>query len=116
MKRLSHTPQARFADPFRRQQLILLVLVGLVAQAGAATHMPPADAGGPGTPAAAASVTGGAQTPHPALALVDKAFLEIRSDPEASRKDAEEALRLIEQQPDADLEIRARLVLCDYLS
>jgi diguanylate cyclase (GGDEF)-like protein len=38
----------------------------------------------------------------------------MRSDPEASKRDADEALRMLQQQPDADLEIRARLLLCDY--
>ncbi len=40
----------------------------------------------------------------------------MRANPESSRRDAEAALALLEHQPDADLEIRARLVLCDYLS
>src|ERR1700730_9171769 len=51
---------------------------------------------------------------HPALAYVERGILEMRSDPDASRRDAEEALRLLQQRPDADLEIRARLILCDY--
>jgi diguanylate cyclase (GGDEF)-like protein len=38
----------------------------------------------------------------------------MRSDPEASRRFAEQAIELLERQPEADLEIRARLVLCDY--
>src|SRR3984893_13401534 len=51
---------------------------------------------------------------HPALAYVERGILEMRSDPDASRRDAEEALRLLQQRPDADLEIRAHLLLCDY--
>ncbi len=53
---------------------------------------------------------------HPAQALVDRAVIEVRSDPEASKRDADGALALIQRQPDADLEIRARLLVCDYQS
>ena len=45
---------------------------------------------------------------HPALAHVERGIVEMRSDPEASKRDADEALRLLQQQPDADLEVRAR--------
>ena len=38
----------------------------------------------------------------------------MRSDPEASKRDADEALRILKQTPDVDLEIRTRLILCDY--
>ncbi len=55
-----------------------------------------------------------APTVHPALAYVERGVIEMRSDPEASKRDADEALRLLQQKPDADLEIRARLILCDY--
>jgi diguanylate cyclase (GGDEF)-like protein len=51
---------------------------------------------------------------NPARALVEQGVLAMRSDPEASRKDAEDALKILRGQPDADLEIRARLLLCDY--
>src|SRR5882724_12692664 len=51
---------------------------------------------------------------HPALAYVERGIIEMRSDPDASKRDADEALRLVQQRPDADLEIRARLILCDY--
>ena len=54
--------------------------------------------------------------PHPAQALVDRAVIEVRSDPEASKRDADTALALIQHQPDPDLEIRARLLVCDYQS
>lgn len=40
----------------------------------------------------------------------------MRSDPEAGRRAAEEAIALLRSQPDADLEVRARLLLCDYWS
>ena len=53
---------------------------------------------------------------HPAQALIDRAVVEVRTDPEASKKDADSALALIQRQPDADLEIRARLLVCDYQS
>src|SRR5450756_818043 len=51
---------------------------------------------------------------HPAIPFIERSIIEMRIDPEASRRDAEGALKLLERQPDADLEIRARLVLCDY--
>lgn len=51
---------------------------------------------------------------HPALAFVERGIIEMRSDPEDSKRNADEALRLLQQRPDADLEIRARLILCDY--
>jgi diguanylate cyclase (GGDEF)-like protein len=53
---------------------------------------------------------------HPAQALVDRAVIEVRTDPEASKRDAESALALIQRQPNPDLEIRARLLICDYQS
>jgi diguanylate cyclase (GGDEF)-like protein len=57
-----------------------------------------------------------AAQPHPAVAYVERGIIEMRSDPEASKRDADEALRVLQKQPDADLEIRARLILCDYQS
>ncbi len=51
---------------------------------------------------------------HPAVPLIESAVIEMRTDPEASKRDSEAALRLLERQPDVDLEIQARLVLCDY--
>lgn len=51
-----------------------------------------------------------------ALELVERATREVRTDPEASRRNAEAALQALVRAPDADLEIRARLLLCDYLS
>jgi diguanylate cyclase (GGDEF)-like protein len=52
--------------------------------------------------------------PHPATALVDRATVDMRTDPEASKRNADQALGLLEKQPDADLEVQARLILCDY--
>jgi len=48
--------------------------------------------------------------------LVERGISAMRVDPEASRRDAEQALTLLGSAPDADLEIRARLLLCDYHS
>jgi diguanylate cyclase (GGDEF)-like protein len=53
---------------------------------------------------------------HPALALIDRAAAGVRTDPETSRLDAQAALNHLARQPDADLEVRARLILCDYYS
>ncbi|MGH8184957.1 MAG: hypothetical protein ACREUC_00225, partial [Steroidobacteraceae bacterium] len=47
---------------------------------------------------------------------MDRAEAEVRSDPDASSRDALAALGLLSRQPDADLEIRARILLCDHLS
>jgi hypothetical protein len=53
---------------------------------------------------------------HPAQALIDKAWAGARTDPDASSRDAYAALEILSRQPDVDLEIRARLLLCDHLS
>lgn len=53
---------------------------------------------------------------HPAQAILEQASAAIRVDPEQSRNQAEQALTLLEQRPDADLQVRARLILCDYQS
>jgi diguanylate cyclase (GGDEF)-like protein len=53
---------------------------------------------------------------HPAQALIDRAVIEVRTDEELSKRDAESALALLKRRPDADLEIRARLLICDYQS
>jgi diguanylate cyclase (GGDEF)-like protein len=55
-----------------------------------------------------------ATAPHPAAALVDRATVEMRTDPEASKRNADHALKLLDKQPDPDLEVQARLLLCDY--
>ncbi|MET0534331.1 MAG: diguanylate cyclase [Steroidobacter sp.] len=57
-----------------------------------------------------------AEQSHPAKTLIDQAAAAVRSNPEASARDAQAALQLLAQQPDTDLEIRARLLLCDHLS
>lgn len=53
---------------------------------------------------------------HPAQALIDRAWAGARGDPDASSRDAYAALGILAGKPDADLEIRARLLLCDHLS
>jgi len=52
--------------------------------------------------------------PHPAASLLDRATVGMRTDPEASKRNADQALKLLEKQPDPDLEVQARLILCDY--
>jgi diguanylate cyclase (GGDEF)-like protein len=54
--------------------------------------------------------------PHPAEALVEEATRALRSHPDEGRQLAEKALATLARQPDADLEIRARLLLCDHAS
>jgi diguanylate cyclase (GGDEF)-like protein len=63
-----------------------------------------------GPPAGAAAPT----EPETAASLVARSALALRQDPETSRREAEQALALLQVRPDADLEIRARLVLCEY--
>jgi diguanylate cyclase (GGDEF)-like protein len=53
---------------------------------------------------------------HPAAALVKRADHARRANLEDALRLANEALALIAARPDADLEIRARLVLCEYYS
>jgi diguanylate cyclase (GGDEF)-like protein len=60
--------------------------------------------------------TARAEQVHPAKSYIDQASAAVRSDPDASARDAQTALKLLAQQPNADLEIRARLLLCDHLS
>jgi diguanylate cyclase (GGDEF)-like protein len=83
-------------------QLTALTLAALAMTATAAFASPQPPVANP-NPAA-----------HPAVAYIERGIIEMRSDPEASKRDADEALRILQQQPDADLEIRARLILCDY--
>ena len=48
--------------------------------------------------------------------LIHEAEQSARVDPESGRRQAESALDLLRRDPNPDLEIRARLVLCDYYS
>ena len=52
--------------------------------------------------------------PVTAQTLVERGVLAMRIDPEASRRDAEAAIVMLARDPNADLEIRARILLCDY--
>ena len=80
-----------------------LLLAGLLGLLPAAA--PAAAPAAPATPAV-----------HPATKLVQDAIRAGRSRPEDSHRLANDALSLLATQPDADLEIRARLTLCDYYS
>ncbi len=51
-----------------------------------------------------------------ALILIERGTVAMRANPEGSKQDAERALEIIRRHPDSDLEIRARLLLCDYYS
>src|SRR5690606_6805077 len=53
---------------------------------------------------------------HPAATYITRGMMEMRTNPEASRRDAEAALEILRRQEDPDLEIRARMLLCDYYS
>lgn len=57
-----------------------------------------------------------AASDHSAAALVQQAIRTSRSHPDDAQRLAEDALARLAVQPDADLEIRARLALCDYYS
>jgi diguanylate cyclase (GGDEF)-like protein len=63
-----------------------------------------------------AAIAADAPPAHPAADLVKRADHARRANLEEARRLADEALALIAAQPDADLEIRARLVLCEYYS
>lgn len=65
-------------------------------------------------PAAVAGDRG--KSDHPAAALVQAAIRASRSNPDDAVRLADDALARLAAQPDADLEIRARLALCDYYS
>ena len=57
-----------------------------------------------------------AQAPHPAAALVERSASTQRVRPEESARLAQEALAELARRPDADLELRARTLLCSHLS
>ncbi|WP_218042794.1 diguanylate cyclase [Steroidobacter gossypii] len=48
--------------------------------------------------------------------MIDRAAAAVRSRPADMVRDAQAALKILADQPNADLEIRARLMLCDHLS
>jgi diguanylate cyclase (GGDEF)-like protein len=58
----------------------------------------------------------GAADEDSALALIERSTIAMRANPEESKEDAERALQIVSRHPDVDLEIRARLLLCDYYS
>ncbi len=51
-----------------------------------------------------------------AAELIEHGTVAMRANPDESKQDAERALESVHRHPDADLEIRARLLLCDYYS
>ena len=53
---------------------------------------------------------------HPAQSYIDRATAAVRSSPEESVRDTQTALKILADQPQPDLEIRARLLMCDHLS
>jgi diguanylate cyclase (GGDEF)-like protein len=48
--------------------------------------------------------------------LLDRARADARVDPESARRNAEAALRQLAAAPDADLQIRAHALMCEYYS
>jgi diguanylate cyclase (GGDEF)-like protein len=72
----------------------------------------------PSRPAEADSVTVGPSTGRAdqVEALIERGTLAMRTDPDMSKRDADSALELLKKNPNPDLEIRARLLLCDYQS
>jgi diguanylate cyclase (GGDEF)-like protein len=83
--------------------------------AAAPAHGGPARAADVGE-AGAANRIAPARSTHPASALLEQAVTALRDDPEASRRSAEAALTMLAASPEPDLEVRARLLLCDYHS
>jgi diguanylate cyclase (GGDEF)-like protein len=57
-----------------------------------------------------------APEPHPAKALVERAASTQRVRPDDSFRLAREALAALARRPDADLELRARTLLCSHLA
>jgi diguanylate cyclase (GGDEF)-like protein len=53
---------------------------------------------------------------NPIEALIEQGTLAVRTSPDDSRHAADQALELLKKSPDPDLEIRARLLICDYES
>ncbi|HEX3139647.1 MAG TPA: diguanylate cyclase, partial [Rhizobacter sp.] len=48
--------------------------------------------------------------------LIEQGQAQVKIDPERSRRLAEQALQQLAERPDADLQVRAHLLLCDYHS
>lgn len=65
---------------------------------------------------AALAHAAGTPPPHPADALVERSAATQRVRPDDSARLAREALAVLAQHPDADLEMRARTLLCSHLS
>jgi diguanylate cyclase (GGDEF)-like protein len=55
-----------------------------------------------------------AHAANQAEALIDQSTLAMRTDPDLSKREADQALEVLKKNPDPDLEIRARLLICDY--
>ena len=62
------------------------------------------------------TVTAATTRVNPIEARIEQGTLDMRTDPETSKREADEALEMLKKSPDPDLEIRARLLLCDYQS
>jgi diguanylate cyclase (GGDEF)-like protein len=60
------------------------------------------------------TVAHAADEPAAAARLIEQAVKAMRIDPDSSQRRAQQALELLKQEPNADLEVRARLILCDY--
>jgi diguanylate cyclase (GGDEF)-like protein len=58
----------------------------------------------------------GAADEDSAQALIERSTIAMRANPDESKAVAERALEIVSRHPDVDLEIRARLLLCDYYS
>ena len=64
----------------------------------------------------AAGTAAAVTTRNPIEALIEQGALAVRTSPDDSRRMADQALELLKKGPDPDLEIRARLLICDYES
>ncbi len=66
---------------------------------------------------AVAGATSYAAAPaRPALSSIERSEQQMRREPDESRAEAERALAALALEPDADLELRAHVLLCDYFS
>jgi diguanylate cyclase (GGDEF)-like protein len=86
--------------------------------AALAISVAPVLAAPPARAAASATATATAPSPAepPAAQLVEQAFVQLRVDPAQAEALATRAIARLRQQPDVDLTIRARLVLCEYFA
>jgi hypothetical protein len=104
------------ALPRHRHCLTALALCAGLAAAGAVAATPPAAAPQPGPAPLTATAASETLAPQPGsvAALVQESQRQARIAPAESRWLAEQALQRLATDPDADLALRAHLLLCEH--